>query len=271
MRVWVLGSGSRGNAVLVEGDGTRVLIDVGFGPRTLAARLKVVGVDPLSIDACVVTHDHSDHVYGAAKAARRWGWALFATTGTAGCPELAGAVVTAVDTGAPLRVGGLELTAVATPHDATEPVGFMATTLTTGARAAVCYDVGHASESVRTLCRDVDILVLEANHDEGMLWAGPYPPWLCQRIAGKSGHLSNRAAAALARDSVTGRTAHVVLAHLSEQNNTPDIAQRTVRLALRGTAFRGRLSASMQDVVAGPFTPRATRGESPLQYSLFGS
>ena len=269
MKVWVLGSGSSGNAVLVEGDGTRVLIDVGFGPRTLAARLKAACVEPASIDACFLTHDHSDHVSGVARAARRWGWAVFATSGTAESPALADVSVTSLLTDAPLRVEGLEITALATPHDANEPVGFVATAVSTGARAGICYDIGHASSNVRALCREVDILVLEANHDEGMLWAGPYPPWLCQRIAGDSGHLSNRDAAALARDSITSRTAHVVLAHLSEKNNTPEMARHAVRSALRNTAFRGKLSMATQSGVIGPFVPRGVRAESPDQYTLF--
>ena len=269
MKVWILGSGSSGNAVLVEADGTRVLVDVGFGPRTLATRLKAASIDPSSIDACFLTHDHSDHVSGVARAAKRWGWAVFATNGTAQSPALESVSVTTLSAETPLRVDGLEVTAIATPHDANEPVGFVATAVSTGARAAICYDIGHVSENVRALCREVDILVLEANHDEGMLWAGPYPPWLCQRIAGDSGHLSNRAAAGLARDSITSRTAHVVLAHLSEKNNTPELARSAVRSALRTTPFRGRLSTAAQDSVLGPFVPRGLRAESPDQYTLF--
>jgi phosphoribosyl 1,2-cyclic phosphodiesterase len=269
VKVWILGSGSSGNAVLIEGEGTRVLVDVGFGPRTLTKRLKAAAVDPASIDACFLTHDHSDHVSGVARAAHRWGWAVFATPGTALSPALEGVSVTPLSTNRPLRIEGLELQPLATPHDANEPVSFLATAVSTGARAAICYDVGYASENVRTLCREVDVLVLEANHDEGMLWAGPYPPWLCQRIAGDTGHLSNKAAAALARDSVTARTAHVVLAHLSEKNNTPEMARSAVRSALRSTVFRGRLSTATQDSVIGPFVPRGLRAESPDQYTLF--
>lgn len=269
MKVWVLGSGSSGNAVLVESDGTRVLVDAGFGPRALAGRLKATGVDPSSIDACFLTHDHSDHVSGVARAAKRWGWAVFATDGTAQSPALATVSVTPLPVNAALRIEGLEITALATPHDASEPVGFLATAVSTGARAGICYDIGHANENVRALCREVDILVLEANHDEGMLWAGPYPPWLCQRIAGDSGHLSNRAAAALARDSITSRTAHVVLAHLSEKNNTPEMARSAVRSALRSTVFKGKLSTAAQDAVIGPFMPRGRRADSPDQYRLF--
>ena len=167
------------------------------------------------------------------------------------------------------RIDGLEITALPIPHDATEPVGFLATSVSTGARATICYDIGHVNENVRTLCRESDVLVLEANHDEGMLWAGPYPPWLCQRIAGNDGHLSNRVAGALARDSVTARTAHVVLAHLSQQNNTPEMARSVVRSALRGTSFRGKLTTAPQDGVVGPFMPRGGRVEDPRQYSLF--
>jgi phosphoribosyl 1,2-cyclic phosphodiesterase len=269
VKVWVLGSGSSGNAVLLEGDGTRVLIDAGFGPRALANRLKAASVDPASIDACLLTHDHGDHIGGAARCARRWGWAVFATDGTAQSAALADVSVTPLPVSVPMRIDGLEITALPVPHDATEPVGFVATTVSTGARAGICYDVGHANEHVRTLCREVDILVLEANHDEGMLWAGPYPPWLCQRIAGREGHLSNRDAAALARDSVTTRTAHVVLAHLSAHNNTPEMARSVVRSALRGTPFKGKLTTATQDGVIGPFLPRGAKFEDPRQYSLF--
>jgi len=269
VKVWILGTGSNGNSVLVEGDGTRVLIDAGFGPRTLATRLKAADVDPASIDACLLTHDHSDHVSGVARAAKKWGWAVFASVGTIQSPALTDVSVMALPVGQSMRIEGLEITALQIPHDATEPVGFLATALSTGARASICYDIGHADENVRTLCREVDVLVLEANHDEGMLWAGPYPPWLCQRIAGKEGHLSNRAAGALARDSVTARTAHVVLAHLSQNNNTPEMARSAVRSALRGSVFRGKLSIAPQDVVTGPFLPRGGKVEDPRQYSLF--
>jgi len=270
MRVWVLGSGSSGNAVLLESDGMRLLIDAGFGPLTLARRMKLAGVDAASVAACVVTHDHSDHVCGVGKAARRWGWQVFATEGTARTPDLATTHVTTFASGEQVRVGAFEVEAVATPHDATEPVGVVVTAVGTGARVGICYDVGHVNDGVRTLCQCVDVLVLEANHDEGMLWAGPYPPWLRARIASSTGHLSNRAAAEVARDVATPQLAHVILAHLSEQNNSPELAQRTVRAALRKTVFQGKLSTSYQDAVVGPFTPRGftSRSSPPVQFSL---
>jgi phosphoribosyl 1,2-cyclic phosphodiesterase len=270
MKLWVLGSGSSGNAVLLESEGTRLLVDAGFGPRPLAARLKLAGVDARSIAACIITHDHSDHVCGARKAALRWGWQIFATDGTAAAPDLAGIAVTTFAPGDTFRVGSFEVQTVTTPHDAADPVGIVATALRTGGRAGICYDVGHASDGVRTLCQGVDVLVLEANHDEGMLWAGPYPPWLCKRIASKTGHLSNRAAADVARQTVTPRLAHLVLAHLSEKNNTPVLADRTVRSALRPTGFQGKLTTARQDAVLGPFMPRGftSRGVEQLALAL---
>jgi phosphoribosyl 1,2-cyclic phosphodiesterase len=250
-----------------------VLVDAGFGPRTLAQRLRVAGVDPASVEACILTHDHSDHVRGAAAAARRWGWRLFATPGTAACELLAGALadhrLTTFAPGDTLRFTRMEVATVATPHDAAEPVGVLATALATGTRAGICYDVGHASDGVRSLCREVDILVLEANHDERMLWGGPYPPWLCQRIACDTGHLANSAAGALAREFATRTLAHLVLAHLSEKNNTPETAVGAVRSRLRGTRFRGALSVAAQDEVAGPFAPPASRYHAGVQLALF--
>src|SRR5919109_2408537 len=120
MRVWALGTGSSGNAVLLEADGTRLLIDAGFGPRTLARRMKLAGIDAASVAACVVTHDHTDHVGGVSQAARRWGWQVFATAGTADAidPETP---VTTFRPGARLRIGSFEVDAIATPHDASEP------------------------------------------------------------------------------------------------------------------------------------------------------
>ena len=269
MKVWVLGSGSGGNAVLIESDGSRILIDAGFGTRTLSTRLKVAGVHPGSIEACVITHEHSDHIKGAAAASRKWGWPLFASTGTARAPELAEAGATSFTAGDTLTFSRFEVATAATPHDSADPVGMIVTSRVSGVRAGICYDVGHLSEAVRSLCREVDILILESNHDEEMLRSGPYPVWLKKRIACDTGHLGNRAAAEVAQDSAAPRLAHVVLAHLSEQNNTPEIARRNMARALARTAFRGQVCVAAQDTVVGPFAPKSARTESVLQLGLF--
>lgn len=263
----MLGSGSGGNAVLVECGDTRVLVDAGFGTRTLATRLAAIGIAPASIQACVLTHEHSDHVKGAAAAARKWGWTIHATPGTARARELADAPVSRFTAGDTLTVGGLDIRTARTPHDASDPVGLLVTARSTGARAGICYDIGHVSDDVRALCTEVDLLVLEANHDEEMLWNGPYPPWLRKRIACDTGHLSNRAAGALARDVARRQLGHIVLAHLSEKNNTPALAHRTVSRALKGTAFRGELTTAPQDGVVGPFG--VGREGGGIQYGLF--
>jgi phosphoribosyl 1,2-cyclic phosphodiesterase len=269
MRLWLLGSGSGGNAVLIESDDARILIDAGFGIRTLVARMKSAGIAPDSIDACLITHEHSDHVRGAAAGARRWGWALHATRGTiAASSDLSGAHAIPFAAGESLAFGGIDVATARTPHDAAEPVGVVVTERTTGARAAVCTDFGHVTGAVRHLCADVDILVLESNHDEGMLRAGPYPPVVQARIASDSGHLANRHAAALVRDSVSPRLKHVVLAHISQHCNQPELARAETERETRRTAFRGRIATASQDEVIGPFSACARGAARTLQYSL---
>jgi phosphoribosyl 1,2-cyclic phosphodiesterase len=269
MKLWMLGSGSSGNAVLLECDGSRILIDAGFGVRTLAKRLKVIDVDPRSIEACLITHEHSDHVSGAAAAARRWGWTLYATHATARTRVLKRAAVKKFTPGTTLEFPRFTVETTKVPHDAPETVGFVATSRSTGARAALFYDLGRVTASVARLCQDIDILVLESNHDEDMLHNGSYPPWLKKRIASPVGHLSNKDAGLFARVTVRRTLSHLVLAHLSEQNNRPDVALNAMRAALAKTTFKGKLTAAKQDVVVGPFTPSGAKAEKPTQYSLF--
>src|SRR5262249_12530302 len=133
---------------------------------------------------------------------------------------------------------------------------------------AIFYDIGHVSAPIRSACADADILVIESNHDEHLLRTGPYAPWLQARIASNVGHLSNRAAARFAADQVSPALHHVVLAHLSANCNTPKVALRTASAELRRTRFRGRLTVASQDVVVGPFEPKAGRAERAAQFEL---
>ena len=269
MKLWVLGSGSAGNAVLVECGGSRVLVDAGFGTRELSGRLRSIGVAPESIEACVVTHEHTDHMKGAAAGAKRWGWTLFASAGTiAACPELRESSCVTVQPGERVSLARLVVTAYPTPHDAAGPIGVRLACRASGVTAAVCTDVGHVSASVRALCAGADLLVLESNHDEDRLRASAYPPFVQTRIASRTGHLSNRDSASLTRDVVHRDLAHVVLAHLSETCNDHALAHRATAEQLRGTRFRGTLSVAMQHGVVGPFTPRPGRGAMEAQYSM---
>jgi phosphoribosyl 1,2-cyclic phosphodiesterase len=255
MRVWMLGSGSAGNAVLVESGDTRILIDAGFPVRELAKRLASIGVSGESIDGAIVTHEHNDHVRGVCAAARRWKWTVYASTGTiAGYPLLAEICARPFAAGATLELGDLSVQTVRTPHDGTEPVAVVATARSTGARAGIVYDLGHIPASYRRIFERLDILVLESNHDEGMLRAGPYPPSVQARIGGAYGHLSNRRSGLFARDCVHAGLAHLVLAHLSERCNDPEIALDSMRAAIARTSFRGAMHAASQGDVCGPFT-----------------
>ena len=271
MKLWVLGSGSSGNAILVETARSRILVDAGFAPRVLKHRLAVAGVTPESIEAVVVTHEHTDHMKGVAAAARKWGWTIVSTAGTRMmCPDWAGLSSILTPRKSSVVIGDFYLETVPVSHDAIEPIGVIVTSLAEGARAGIIYDLGHVTETVFKALDKLDILVLEANHDEAMLRAGPYPPSLQRRISGHFGHLSNRVAARTASQCIHVGLNNIVLAHLSEKNNNPRTALDTVGDALRRGRFKGRLTASSQDKVAGPFTTGSSTGVAgaPVQLAL---
>ncbi len=265
MRVWVLGSGSKGNAVLLECGESRVLVDAGFPAGTIRKRLKALGIPAESIEGVVITHEHSDHTRGAADGARRFGWRLHATAGTVGADaRLAEADVRTFESGATLPFTHLELRTYASSHDAAEPVVMVATARDSGTRVGIAYDLGFASSAVRQALARVDVLLLESNHDEGMLRAGPYPWHLKHRIASRTGHLSNRAAGEVARECVHRSLGDVVLAHLSEVNNDPRTAMAAMTGALKRSGFRGRVTPTAQRDISGPFGP----GEATSQLSF---
>jgi phosphoribosyl 1,2-cyclic phosphodiesterase len=269
VKLCVLGSGSRGNAVLMQSRDTRILIDAGFAPRTIARRLLSIGVDPRSIEAVIVTHEHTDHAKGVAPGANRWGWKIFATAGTQSeCASIAESAATTISSGADFQIGDIRLSVIATSHDATEPIGVIATGQSTGVRAGIIYDLGVMTHSVQTALERVDILVIESNHDGEMLRNGPYPAMLKRRIAGREGHLSNRAAGIAAAECAHGGMSHVVLAHLSEINNTPQAATDAMRAALRRTPFKGCVIASSQDVPSATISADRAAAFGPAQLAL---
>jgi phosphoribosyl 1,2-cyclic phosphodiesterase len=259
VRSWSLGSGSHGNSILLECDGTRVLIDAGFPPRELARRLATLSVAPESISAVVVTHEHFDHARGVAAAQRRWRWHVFGSTGTlARIPRLDSTRASAAAPGTAWVVGRLAIEVLSVSHDAAAPMAVLATSERTGFRTGIAHDLGSVSDGLRRAFSRLDCLLLESNHDEGMLRAGPYPPFLQGRIAGRNGHLSNRQSALFARD-LAGRTLReIVLLHLSEVNNTPRQAVAAARQALHSARPECTVTASSQHRVVGPF------GDGPL-------
>jgi phosphoribosyl 1,2-cyclic phosphodiesterase len=221
----------------------------------LSARLSEIGVAGESIEALVVTHEHTDHVRGARACAKRWGWELYTSAGTAASyGELSTGGVRTFAAGDTLELREVSLRSLPTPHDAAEPVAFVATARRSGIRAGIAYDIGHVTTTLRGALPELDLLVLESNHDGEMLRNGPYPRRVQMRIAGPNGHLSNHAAASLASECAHAGLEHVVLAHLSQKCNRPTIAKAAVAGALKKTSFRGRVTAAHQDRVVGPFT-----------------
>ena len=273
MRVTVLGSGSRGNAVLVETEGARLLVDAGFSGRDLERRLAAVEVDPSTLTALLVTHDHSDHTRGMGVAARRWGVPLHLTELTRNvCRELLDGTedVRPYHSSAPVEIGGLVVTPFLTVHDAVDPVAVTVTEAATGDKLGIATDLGRATATVRHALQGCHVLVLESNHDELMLRESRYPWSVKARIGGSHGHLSNRAAAELARELYHDELCAVVLAHLSENANHPALAHEVVGDALERLRYRGSLTVAPQEHPLEPIdATRLRKLRLPPQMTLF--
>lgn len=250
MKVTVLGSGSAGNATLVEAGGTRLLVDAGFSGRDLERRMLAVDVDPESLDGIVITHEHGDHTRGMGVLARRHGIPLYLTPVTQrACRSLLTGEerVVPYSSAEPFRVGALEVQPFLTVHDAADPVAVAVRDVATGLKLGIATDLGRPTASVRHALSGCNLLVLEANHDEVLLRNGPYPWSVKQRIASSRGHLSNRAAADLARELHHRALGGVVLAHLSEHCNEAELAEEVVGGALERLGFSGLLRVAPQE------------------------
>jgi len=308
VRFTVLASGSKGNSTVVSAGGTRILVDAGLSCRELFRRMKLAGEDPATLDAIVITHEHSDHVSGVAVTARKLGIPVYFTEAThrawmrwltprrqmtysqwleqcrkqaaerqaeaeavaeegepdetdlvaegeavtAEIEDLAAAAEPAMEatiaakdpawlpaveyfqSGVPFSIGDIAVSPFTTSHDAADPVGFVFQA--EGVRLAVATDLGYVSPNVKAQLQAVDLLLLESNHDLEMLRDGPYPWSVKQRVLSRVGHLSNDAAATFLEQDYDGQAAYVILAHLSESNNLPELARVTAERALSGRA-----------------------------------
>lgn len=235
MEVCVLASGSKGNCIYVSGGGTSLLVDAGLSAREVVARMQAAGIDPESIQAVLFTHDHVDHYKGIEVFNRKFPVRLFANEGTAagielGCPKLA-CEWEIFETASTFEIGGLRIEAFTVPHDAADPVGFV---FDDGeSRLCVATDLGQATPLICAKLATCHAAVLESNHDYDMLMQSERPWPLKTRIAGRSGHLSNDDAAALLCQAISKQLHTLLLAHLSEECNTPALALNTMRQALR--------------------------------------
>ncbi len=250
MKVAMLGSGSGGNATVVLGEKTRILVDAGFSGRQIAERLDRIGVEPASVDAVVVTHEHRDHTRGIGVFSRRFGTPLYLTPGTReACASLLRGEEPTRDysPGSPFRVGDLRIDPFLTAHDAVDPVAVTVTSTACGTRLGIATDLGRPTAGIRHALERCDFLVLESNYDESLLRSGPYPASVQARIASSHGHLSNHAAAGLACELLHPRLVGIFLAHLSRKCNCPVLARRVVRDALKGAGWNGFLEVVEQD------------------------
>lgn len=229
-------SGSSGNAVYLETERGAVLIDCGMSGKQLLEAMEQAALDPAALQAMLITHEHSDHVKGAGILSRKLNIPIYATEGTwAGMESCVGAVAPkhriVITAGESFFLEDLEIVPFSIPHDANDPVGYRI--YTPQASVAVATDLGYFADHVRDAVMGAEVVLLESNHDPNMLERNPhYPAMLKRRILGKKGHLSNESSAQAAIELVRGGTRHLLLGHLSNENNTPELAYRTVCTAL---------------------------------------
>jgi len=258
----VLASGSRGNTALISSNSTRILVDAGISARETFKRLKSAGQDPRSLSAILITHEHCDHVTGLERLARVLDIPVFMTGAThsawrralrdeeGNCPKLQ--KLELFSAGKRFVIGDIDVTPFTIPHDAIDPVGF--TFRSEGIKIGYATDLGYVPASVCDHLRGCDVLVIESNHDVEMLRVGPYPWSVKQRVMSRVGHLSNDALAHFFTSDYDGGAAYVILAHLSEQNNHPEIARAAAECALseRRSLLFNRVMLATQTAVLEP-------------------
>lgn len=244
MKVCAIASGSSGNCVYVGHGGTHLLVDAGISGKRVEQALTGMGISPESLQGILITHEHSDHIQGIGVLARRYGVPLYGTAETL-CGMLKGRtnigripeeLLHEVKPGEKLWFNGLEAKAHGVSHDAANPVCY--TFEADGRKASLVTDLGFYDDGVVAAVADSEILYLESNHDVNMLMVGTYPYYLKQRILGECGHLSNDAAAKLVCEVLHPGLRHVILAHLSKENNLPELAFETVRIELQAAAAK---------------------------------
>jgi len=233
MRFACLGSGSEGNALVVEVGRTRILLDCGFSIKETVSRLSRIALEPADLSAIVVTHEHADHISGVARLANKFKLPVWLSHGShtylANLDQVP-ADCHIIDSHVAFTVGAMQIEPFPVPHDAREPLQFV---FGDGVRRlGVLTDTGMITPHIMHMLSGCDGLVLECNHDRELLANGAYPPSLKQRVGGRFGHLDNHAAADLLRGIDTSRLTHLIAAHLSQKNNRPELARSALAAVL---------------------------------------
>ena len=237
MKLLSIASGSSGNCIYVGNENTHLLFDAGISGKRIEAGLNTIGLSAANLDGIFVTHEHIDHISGLGVIARRYGIPIYATKGTMDGilntksvgkidPEL----LHVIDKEQIVEIGNLVVDPMPISHDALEPVAYRI--YSEDKRIGIITDLGYYTDDIVDGLQDMDALFVEANHDENMLQVGPYPYMLKQRILGKRGHLSNETSGRLLSKLLSDRLKYIVLGHLSNENNLPELAFEAVRLEI---------------------------------------
>jgi phosphoribosyl 1,2-cyclic phosphodiesterase len=242
MRLCVIGSGSSGNVLYAESGDARILVDVGLSGRETSRRLTAVGIDPSSLTAIILTHEHADHAKGVSVLARTYGLPIYVSPATRDACQFGRNAeqmrFVDISSSEPFRIGGLEFYPFTVPHDAADQFGFILES--ERAKAAIVTDLGYITQLVCDRVRGADVLILESNHDVEMLKICPHYPWaLKQRVLSRHGHLSNDHVSEFLQRDFDGKAEHIILAHLSKNTNHPHLARLSALQALdaRGSLF----------------------------------
>jgi phosphoribosyl 1,2-cyclic phosphodiesterase len=264
LRVSILASGSSGNITLLETERTRLLVDAGLGKRETLARLAAVEKTVDHLDGILITHEHTDHCNGLPQMLGMWKAPLYVTEPTMDAmrrilPETFGKRLRGVESihaGQSFSIGDIDVHAFSIPHDAADAVAF--TFRTNGTKVAICTDLGYIPNHVKVHLRESQCLILESNHDLEMLKVGPYPWIVKQRVLSRTGHLSNHAVSEYLCDpgGFDASARYLVLAHVSQENNNPDLVRLSAEEALRRrpveSVFSGELLVASQHVPLRP-------------------
>lgn len=265
LRISILASGSSGNSTLLETERTCLLVDAGLGRKETFRRLAALGVKPERLDAILISHEHTDHTSGLPQLLGHWRATAYLTEAThrevvrllpAGVAKKIERVEH-IRPGERFTIGDFEISPFSVPHDAADPVAYAFRT--NGTKLAIVTDLGYLPELVKHHLRECDCLILESNHDIEMLKVGPYPWYVKQRVMSRTGHLSNHIVSEYLADpeGFDACARFLVLAHISETNNNPDLVHLSASEALgrrpTQSAFRGQLHIASQRVPLGPF------------------